>query len=129
MTRAITRQSAALLGLIVLLPYLAGCYNTQVLRVAPPPAEESPLGNVVGVTTIDNQEVPFARSGEVRDETVYGTIETRSATGTVLTPYEIAVSQVARLWLEERELEWARLFTGVAVIAGAILAVLIDPAD
>ncbi len=124
------KRPAALLGLAVLLPQLTGCYNTQVLRVAPPSAEDSQqISNVVGVTTIENQEVSFVRSGEVRDETVYGTIETSSATGTVLTPYEIAVSQVARLWLEERELEWARLLTGIAVIAGAVLAVLIDPVD
>ena len=123
------RQPIALLVLAVLLPHLTGCYNTQVLRVAPPPAEDSPIENVVGVTMVDSQDVPFVGSGEVRGETVYGTVETRSATGTTLTPYEISVSQVARLWLQERKFEWARFMTGFAVIAGAILAVLIDPVD
>ena len=78
---------------------------------------------------MDSQEVPFARSGEVRDETVYGTVEARSSTGIIQEPYEIPLSQVARLWVEEKKLEWARLLTGFAVIAGAILAVLVDPVD
>ena len=58
-----------------------------------------------------------------------GTVETRSDSGTELTPYEIPLSQVGRLWLEERKLAVARLFTGVAVVLLAALAVINDPEE
>lgn len=120
-------RPVALLGLAVLLPTLTGCYNTTAIQVEPSAAKESQLNKVLGVTTLDNGQVAFAEAGEVRDETVYGTVEVTSAEGTVLASYEIALSQVARLWFEERKMEWPRLFTGIAVITAGILAIIMDP--
>ncbi len=108
-------------------PVLTGCYNKRVIRLAPQETEGSGLNRVVGVTTLENERVSFARSGEVRGETVYGTVETRSDGETELTPYEIPLSEVGRLWLEERKLAVARLLTGLAVVLGAVLAVFNDP--
>jgi hypothetical protein len=102
------RKPTTLAALLLLLPHLTGCTTTKMVRVAPTAAANSQLRKVHGVTTVDHEEVAFAEPGEVRNGTVYGIarIPYRSVgnrrTGVALTPYQIAISEVERLWLEEK---------------------------
>ncbi len=131
MTRSRTRipsvvhpEPTALILLLALLPHVAGCASTRVARVDPAAATTDQLREIHGVTTVNNDEVPFVRPGEVKDETVFGNVAIASSGNrTVARPYEVPLSEVALLWLEEAKSGSGGTISPVA--AGAILAAVL----
>ncbi len=121
---AVHREPTALILLLALLPHVAGCASTRVARVDPAAATKDQLREIYGVTTVNNDEVPFVRPGEVKDETVLGNVAIASSGNrTVARPYEIPLSEVALLWLEDAESASGSSISPLA--AGAILAAVL----
>ena len=95
---------------------LTDCKVTKTVRVDPSTVKEPGKEKIVGVTTIDGQDVRFDPIGA----TLRGNVIQASVNGA---PYQITLDRVQRFWIERKETSKARTIGLVAgVTVGAFVA-------
>jgi hypothetical protein len=91
------KQTIALL-LAVLLAVGPACYSRKVQKVATVDVPQPKNEKIVGITTIQGEDVAFDSPGaSVKNGTLSASVKKR--------PYELPVNQVQRFWIETATLQ------------------------
>jgi len=107
--------------LVILLSLGPGCSVRKVQRLPPAGVTQPETEKIVGITTINGEEVSFDPPGaSVKDKTLYASVKK--------TPYEVPLNQVQRLWVERKELSKSRTIGLVAAVAVGTLAIIVGVA-
>ena len=110
------KQTIALL-LAVLLAVGPACYSRKVQKVARVDGPQPKNEKIVGITTIKGEDVSFDPPGAtIKDGKVSASVKKR--------PYELAVDQVQRFWIETATLEKGRTIGLVAAVAVGTIAIV-----
>ena len=125
-----TRRSVSLLLLMALIPMFTGCKTWGLEERLPPDqfltatALDPTENRIVGVTTTDGEDVAFGlepEAAEIRGDTIFAFVESE--------PYQVALSDVERVWVSWHETDTRQtvlavvgIAAGVALVAGLIVA-------
>ena len=108
------RHAAVALMIFVLFLQTPACTVRKTTRVASPNVTSPGSESIVGITTKTGEDVRFDPPGAlVRDKVLEANVNRK--------PYQIALDQVERFWIEHREKSTLRTVGLVAgIVAGAI---------
>jgi hypothetical protein len=100
----------------ILVAELIGCSVQKTHRLTPAGVPHPEQEHIVGITNVQGEDIQFDRPGaSIRADTVHASVKGK--------PYEIALSQVQRLWVLRKEPSTARTIGLVAAVAvGAVVA-------
>ena len=107
--------------MLLLLTQISGCYQKRLhFSTAKPPAP-STMRPIVGVTTMADRTLWFKPPGEIHRTAseqfvVKGTIDGA--------PYQIGVSEVKRLWFEDKRRDPGSTVASVIMTAGMIVSLM-----
>lgn len=109
------RPLVFLLGLLLIVT--PACYSWRVVRLPAQDVLDPGQERIVGITTIDDQDVRFdPLGGRIRDQLIAGTV------GGL--PREYGLADIRMYWVEREEIDTWRT-VGVVLVAGAVIALLI----
>jgi hypothetical protein len=111
-------RSWIILG-VAALGLIAACKVTQRAAV-PGPAAPTPPSTIVGITTNTGVEVNFDRPATIQGDKLVALVKKK--------PYEIALTDIQRYWVETRTTSTARtvgLVAGIAVGVAAVVAIAV----
>jgi hypothetical protein len=115
------RHTAVVLMILVLFLQTPACTVRKTTRVAAPSVTNPASEKIVGVTTKKGEDVRFDPPGAlVRDRVLEANVNKK--------PYQIALDQVERFWIEHSEKSTVRtvgLVAGIAVGTIAVAAIVI----
>src|ERR1700733_1745723 len=101
---------------VVALGIIAACWGKH--RVSVPGTATTPtLSTIVGITTNAGVEVKFDQSPKIQDGKLVSKVRGK--------PYEIAVPDIQRYWVETRTFSTARTVGLVAGVAAAVVIVAV----
>jgi hypothetical protein len=111
------KQTIAVL-LAVLLAVGPACYSRKVQKVATVDVPQPKNEKIVGITTIQGEDVAFDSPGAyVKNGTLSASVKKRS--------YELPVDQVQRFWIETATLQKGRTIGLTAAVVVATLALIV----
>ncbi len=96
---------------------LTDCKVTKTVRVNPADLKQPEKEKIVGITTVDGQDIRFDPAGvTIRDNTIQTSVNGA--------PYQITLDRVQRFWVERKETSKARTIGLIAAVtAGTLLLI------
>jgi hypothetical protein len=116
------QRPIALALAFILLVVSCSCYGPQkVIRLDTAKVQHPEQEHIVGITTLGAEDVRFdPPGGSIHDQYVHAYVQHQ--------PYQIALSEVQRLWVERRNISAARtagLTVGVVAAVAAVFALIL----
>jgi hypothetical protein len=112
-----TKRSIAMLLLVSMTLYFAGCKERTVQHLTPPEVPHPETEQIVGVTTATGEDVKFDPPGaSVKGDTLTASVSKA--------PFQISLSKVQRFWIMRQEVSKARTIGLVAAVAVGTVVVI-----